>query len=103
MTSLCWHFISPCIIPCACPDGEGCPVRNKTLMSSESSQQPHELGSGFLSLQMRPAKPDRHCDYSLVRDPHSFPGGKVVKFPPVNARAMGLIPGLGRFHMLQDS
>ena len=28
-----------------------------------------------------------------------FPGGPVVKNPPANARNVGLIPGLGRFHM----
>ena len=28
-----------------------------------------------------------------------FPGGLVVKNPPVNAGDTGLIPGLGRFHM----
>ena len=27
-----------------------------------------------------------------------FPGGSVVKNPPVNAGDMGLIPGLGRSH-----
>ena len=29
-----------------------------------------------------------------------FPGGSVVKNPPANAREMGLIPGLGKSHML---
>ena len=29
-----------------------------------------------------------------------FPGGPVVKNSPANAGDMGLIPGLGRFHML---
>ena len=28
-----------------------------------------------------------------------FPGGPVVKNPPANAGHMGLIPGLGIFHM----
>ena len=28
-----------------------------------------------------------------------LPGGPVVKNPPANAGDMGLIPGLGRFHM----
>ena len=32
-----------------------------------------------------------------------FPGGPVVKNPPPNARAMGSIPDLGRFHMPQGS
>ena len=29
-----------------------------------------------------------------------FPGGTVDKNPPANAGDMGLVPGLGRFHML---
>ena len=32
-----------------------------------------------------------------------FPGGPLVKNLPANARDMGLIPGPGRFHMLQLS
>ena len=32
-----------------------------------------------------------------------FPGGTVVKNPPANAGDMGLIPGLGRFHMPQSN
>ena len=30
-----------------------------------------------------------------------FPGGSVVKNPPANAGDMGLIPDLGRFHVLR--
>ena len=30
-----------------------------------------------------------------------FPGGPVVKNPPVNVGDTGLIPGLGRYHMPQ--
>ena len=33
----------------------------------------------------------------ITRD---FPGGSVVKNLPTNAGDTGLIPGLGRFHML---
>ena len=32
-----------------------------------------------------------------------FPGGLVVKNPLVNAGDTGLIPGLGRFHMIQSN
>ena len=32
-----------------------------------------------------------------------FPGGPVVKNMPANARDTGSIPGLGGFHVLQDS
>ena len=32
-----------------------------------------------------------------------FPGGPVVKNPPVNAENMGSIPGPGRFHMLRGN
>ena len=32
-----------------------------------------------------------------------FPGGAVVKNPPANAGDMGLIPGLGRSHMLRSN
>ena len=32
-----------------------------------------------------------------------FPGGREVKNPPANAGDMGLIPHLGRFHVLQGS
>lgn len=31
-----------------------------------------------------------------------FAGGPVVRNPPANARNMGSIPGLGRFHMMWD-
>ena len=40
------------------------------------------------------------CKKICVED---FPGGPVVKNLPVNARDMGSIPGLGRFHMLQGN
>jgi len=30
-----------------------------------------------------------------------FPGGPVVKNPPASTGDIGLIPGLGRFHMLR--
>ena len=32
-----------------------------------------------------------------------FPGGIVVKNPPANTGDMSLIPGLGRFHLLQSN
>ena len=32
-----------------------------------------------------------------------FPGGPVVQNPPSRVGAMGLIPGRGRFHMLQGN
>ena len=32
-----------------------------------------------------------------------FPGGPVVKNLPANAGDMGLMPGMGRFHILQSS
>ena len=32
-----------------------------------------------------------------------FPGGAVVKNPPVNAGDMALSPGLGRSYMLQSN
>ena len=32
-----------------------------------------------------------------------FPGGAVVKNPPVDAGDMGSSPGPGRFHMLQSN
>ena len=32
-----------------------------------------------------------------------FPGGPVVKNPPANAGNMGMIPGSGRFHMLEGN
>ena len=32
-----------------------------------------------------------------------FPGGAVVKNPPVNAGDTGSSPGLGRSHMLQSN
>ena len=38
-----------------------------------------------------------HIEKKKILD---FPGGPVVKNPPTNAEDMGLIPGLGRFHML---
>ena len=38
-----------------------------------------------------------------LRFPGGFPGGAVVKNPPANAGGTGLIPGPGRFHMLQSN
>ena len=32
-----------------------------------------------------------------------FSGGLVIKNPPANAGTVGLIPGLGRSHMLQNN
>ena len=36
-------------------------------------------------------------------DIKDIPGGTVDKNPPANARDMGLIPGLGSFHMPQGN
>ena len=33
----------------------------------------------------------------------TFPGGIVDRSPPANAGDPSLIPGLGRFHMLQNN
>ena len=33
----------------------------------------------------------------------TFPGDIVDRSPPTNAGDLGLIPGLGRFHMLQNN
>ena len=43
----------------------------------------------------------KHVIFRLELNNNSlgFPGGSVVKNPPVNAGDMGLIPGLGRSHM----
>ena len=38
--------------------------------------------------------------YDILWD---FPGGPMVKNPPTNAGETGLIPGLGRSHMLQHN
>ena len=32
-----------------------------------------------------------------------FPGGPLIKNPSANAEDMGLIPGQGKFHILQDN
>ena len=39
----------------------------------------------------------------LIIQERDFPGGPVVRSLPSNAGDMGLIPGLGRFHMPQNS
>ena len=39
--------------------------------------------------------------FSIVSE--DFPGGAVVKNPPVSAGDIGLIPGSGRSHMLQST
>ena len=31
-----------------------------------------------------------------------FPGGAVVKNPPANAGDVGLVPGLGRYHIAAE-
>ena len=41
-----------------------------------------------------------HVSKDIIR---SFPGGSVVKNPPVNTGGTGSIPDLGRSHMLQSS
>ena len=43
----------------------------------------------------------KNCWHCLLK-PHllDFPGGPVVKSPPASAGDTGLIPGLGRSHML---
>ena len=38
-----------------------------------------------------------------LKKPWDFPGGPEVKNPPCNAGDMGLIPGPGRFHMMQSN
>ena len=51
----------------------------------------------------------RHSTSGQDRGSHSlrpyrdFPGGAVVKNPPANAADKGLIPGLGRSHMLRSN
>ena len=46
----------------------------------------------------------RHVHIAIFKmDNHDFPGGPVVKNLPANAWDMGLMPGMGRFHMLQSS
>ena len=35
----------------------------------------------------------------MKKNPQDFPGGTVVKNPPVNAADMGSSPGRGRYHM----
>ena len=39
----------------------------------------------------------------IDKQARTLPGGPVVKNPPANAGDMGLIPGLRRFHIPQDS
>ena len=39
----------------------------------------------------------------LRRNPLDFPGGPVVKNPPVSVGDMGSIPGPGRFHVLRGN
>ena len=42
--------------------------------------------------------------YSLAKSSNmGFPGGAVAKNLPANAGDMGLSPGLGRSHMLQNN
>ena len=36
---------------------------------------------------------------TIKNDPVDFPGGPVVENLPANVEDVGLIPGLGRFHM----
>ena len=42
----------------------------------------------------------RQCSDIFERQYWDFPGGAVVKNPPVNAGDTGSSPGLGRSHML---
>ena len=39
----------------------------------------------------------------LKQEMWGFPGGSMVKNLPANAGDVGLIPGLGRSHMLQSN
>ena len=45
---------------------------------------------------------DRSIAITQIKE-MGFPGGSVVKNPPVNAGDMGLIPIPGRSHMLQSN
>ena len=46
----------------------------------------------------------RHVHIAIFKmDNQDFPGGPVVKNLPANAGDMGLMPGMGRFHILQSS
>ena len=46
----------------------------------------------------------RHVHIVIFKmDNQDFPDGPVVKNLPASAGDMGLIPGMGRFHMLQSS
>ena len=49
--------------------------------------------------KLEPLSPKGHMK-GCSRD---FPGGPVVKNPTANLVNMGLIPGLGRSHMLQGN
>ena len=42
---------------------------------------------------------EKNLDHSFKNMDRDFPGGAVVKNPPVNAGDMGSIPGPGRSHM----
>ena len=46
---------------------------------------------------------ERRLKFSHFKIPQDFPGGSVVKNPPVNAGDTGLSPGSGRSHMLRSN
>ena len=76
--------------------------------SHESSPTPQfkSINSFALSLLHSPTLTSIHDHWKIMptalcylKPKLDFPGGPVVKNPPVNAGDMGLIPDLRRFHM----
>ena len=47
--------------------------------------------------------PNTKDNKQILKSSRDFPGGPVVKNPPANAGNMGLIPNLGKSHVLQGS
>ena len=57
----------------------------------------------YLKVKISTACPEK-CGYLLsLKHMADFPGGPVAKNLPASAGDTGLIPGLGRFHMLQGN
>ena len=67
-----------------------------SLLGDENLLVPAKCG--FISVTENPTQ--GHHQKTPVQ---GFPGGSVIKNPPANARDLGLIPGLGRSHMLQSN
>ena len=82
-----WNSVPFMPIPLLCPDNF---YSNNTL-----------LGQSYLTVSS--LSPTKLNVLTTLNPTLGFPGGSMIKNPPISAGDMGSIPGLGRSHMLRSS